>query len=265
VIVPLILIGSIGFPVLDNLRQVAWAKIRRQRIHPNGSLIRLNLNTKIILSTTFCVYVIGFLIIALGEITQTTEPVGKVLADAHFMNMNRTSGFNTIPPANMGLLSQLGLIALMFIGGSPASVAGGVKMMVFAVLVLTVWSTIRGRTETTAFGRTIPDALVRKSATLVVMCLGAVLLTTAVMVATEPVPEGGAVLGPYLFEATSAFGTTGLSLGITSELGTPSRIALICAMFVGRVGILAFAAALASVAVARGTGATYPSEEVVIY
>ena len=265
VIVPLIVLGSIGFPVLDNIRSTVWARIRGKRVGASGSLIRLNLNTKIILSTTLAVYVIGFLIITIGELTQTDQPLRLVLLDAHFMNINRTSGFDTIAPAEMGLLSRLGLIFLMFIGGSPASVAGGVKMMVFAILVLTVWSTIRGRAETTAFGRTIPDVLVRKSATLIVMCLGGVLVTTGVIVATEPVPEGGAILGPYLFEATSAFGTTGLSLGITSELGAPSRVALIVAMFIGRVGVLAFAAALVSVGAKRRASAYYPSEDVVIY
>ena len=85
------------------------------------------------------------------------------------------------------------------------------------------------------------------------------------LVATEPQDEGQAVLGPFLFEATSAFGTCGLSMGVTPELGAPSRIALIFAMFVGRVGILAFAASLVSVAAARRSYATYPSENVVIY
>jgi len=265
VIVPLIVLGSIGFPVLDNIRQVIVARIRGKRVTEGGSLIRFNLNTKIVLTTTFVIYIVGFVLIMVGELTQTTEPMGKVLLDAHFMNINRTSGFDTIPPQDMGLLSRLVLIFLMFVGGSPGSVAGGVKMMVFAVLVLTVWSTILGKSETTAFGRTISDTLVRKSATLIVLCLGVILTTTAVFVATESGAQDEAVLGPYLFEATSAFGTTGLSLGITGSLGVPGKVALIVTMFVGRVGILAIAAALLSVTSGHRSTAAYPTEDVVIY
>lgn len=263
VIVGLIVFGSIGFPVLDNIRQVFWARVRGIVAH-KGSLIRLNLNTKIVLSATLAVYVFGYLAIMLGESTQTAEPIGAVALDAHFMTINRTSGFDTIAPQDMGLLSRLTLILLMFIGGSPASVAGGIKMMVFAVLALTVWSTLRGKPRVEAFGRTIPDELVRKSATLIVMSLVAVMLVTGVLVATESNGDSP-TLGPYLFEATSAFGTTGLSMGITPELGPAGKGAIMVAMFFGRVGPLAVMAALFAIGRARRPSYEYPTEEVVIY
>ncbi len=263
VIVGLIVLGSIGFPVLDNLRRVFWAKVRGIRSY-NGSLIRLSLNTKIVLFTTVAVYLLGFILILIGEGTQTNQPLNAVLLDAHFMTINRTSGFNTIAPQDMGLLSRLTLILLMFIGGSPASVAGGIKMMVFAVLALTVWSTLRGKPRVEAFGRTIPDELVRKSATLIVMSLAVVMLVTGVLVATEGNGESP-TLGPYLFEATSAFGTTGLSMGITSDLGVPGKIAIGVAMFLGRVGPLAVMAALFAIGRARQPNYEYPVEDVVIY
>ena len=164
----------------------------------------------------------------------------------------------------MGLLSRLSLIALMFVGGSPGSVAGGIKLMVFAVLVLTVWSTIRGREHTTVFGRTIPDALVRKCATLIVLSLVTVMSVAGVLAFTDA-NLGTQSLGPLLFEATSAFGTTGLSTGITSSLSFPGKIAIMVAMFVGRVGPLAVMAGLASVARARRARHYYPTEEVVVY
>jgi trk/ktr system potassium uptake protein len=136
--------------------------------------------------------------------------------------------------------------------------------MVFAILALTVWSTLRGKPRVEAFGRTIPDALVHKSATLIVMSLATVMLATAVLVATETSPANPTI-EPFLFEATSAFGTTGLSMGITSELGVPGRIAIIVAMFVGRVGPLAVLAALLAIGAGRRTVYEYPTEEVVIY
>ncbi len=259
----LIVLGSIGFPVLDNLRRVAWARLRG-RVTYDGALVRLSLNTKIILTATAAVYIFGYAMIVLGELTQTAEPLGLVLLDAHFMTINRTSGFDSIAPGEMGLLSRLALIFLMFVGGSPGSVAGGIKMMVFAVLALAVWSTLRGKPHVEAFGRTIPDSVVRKSATLIVMSLAVVMATTGVLVATESGPEAQ-TLGPYLFEATSAFGTTGLSLGITTTLAPPGKIAITTAMFVGRVGPLAVVAALLAVGRAKRPSYEYPTEEVVIY
>jgi len=263
VIAPLIILGSIGFPVLDNLWRVGWARLRRQRVH-RGGLIRLNLNTKIVLTTTLVVYLFGYGFIFLGELTQTAEPSTLVMLDAHFMTVNRTSGFDTIPPAEMGMLSLLTLLLLMFIGGSPGSVAGGIKMMVFAVLALTVWSTITGRSETQAFGRTLPDALVRKSATLIVLSLAAVMAATGVLAASNT-GDGQFSFGELLFEATSAFGTTGLSLGVTPETSTPGRLALTGAMFVGRVGPLAVMAALVGVTLRKRPRYAYPTEDVVIY
>ncbi len=262
VIVPLIVLGSIGFPVLDNIRQTLVARMRGVRIL-NGRLIRLNLNTKIVLAATLTIYLMGYLVILLGEITQASVPLSTAMLDAHFMTINRTSGFDTIAPGEMGLLSQLMLILLMFIGGSPGSVAGGIKMMVFAVLALTVWSTLTGRRQTEIFGRTIPDAVVRKSATLITLSLATVMTVTGVLAATEV--AAGHTLDQILFEATSAFGTTGLSMGVTQDATTTGQIALMVAMFVGRVGPLAVLAGLLSVTRGAKSRYAYPTEEVVIY
>jgi len=262
-VAPMIVIGSIGFPVLDNIRQTVIARFRKRRLD-NGRLIRLNLNSKIILTTTAVLYLLGLVVILIGERTQADVPMRLALLDAHFMNINRTSGFNTIAPADMGLLSQLTLILLMFIGGSPGSVAGGIKLMVFAVLALTIWSTLMGRKQTEVFGRTIPDPVVRKSATLITLSLAMVMAVTGVLAATET-GDGRHSLDELLFEATSAFGTCGLSIGITAEISDPGKIALMVAMFVGRVGPLAVLAGLLSIARGAKTRYEYPREEVVIY
>jgi trk/ktr system potassium uptake protein len=267
VIVPIIVFGSIGFPVLDNLWRVFWSRLRGKRLH-KGALIRLNLNTKLVLTTTLAVYLFGVLFITLSEMTQTAEPGRFILLDAHFMTMNRSCGFDTIPPDTMGLLSKLTLILIMFIGGSPGSVAGGIKMMVFAVLILTVWSTILGRNEVRAFKRTLPEALIKKSATLIVLSLMVVMATTGVLAATMPTsPDTSTVfeLDDFLFEATSAFGETGYSVGVTAETPTPARIALMGAMFFGRVGPLAVLAALIGITKRRTPRIGYPTEDVVIY
>jgi len=259
----LIVLGSIGFPVLDNIRKVIVARVRRVRLE-GASLVRLNLNTKVVLVTTLSVYLLGFVTIILGELTQADQPLGVAALDAHFMTINRTAGFATIAPDEMGLLSQLTLILMMFIGGSPLSVAGGIKIMVFAILALTVWATITGKPHVEAFGRTIPDALVRKSATLIVLYLAAVMAVGGVLAATET-GEHGQSLDALLFETVSAFGTCGLSLGITPDLSLPGKIAISVAMFVGRVGPLAALAALVAAARVRRPRYHYPTEDVVVY
>ena len=259
----LILCGSIGFPVLDNIARVAWARIRG-RWAQGRQLIRLNVNTKIILTTTACLYLFGFGTILISEIVLEGVPLSIAVLDAHVMTFQRTTGFNTVSPDDMGLLAQLSLIFLMFIGGSPGSVAGGVKVMVFAVLAMTVWSTLNGKNDTEAWGRRIPDEIVRKCATILALCLGICMISAGVLAVTEHAVQVGQ-MGPILFEAVSAFGTTGMSMGITSELSTPGRITIMVTMFIGRVGALAIFAALFSVRTASRAQYSYPTGDVVIY
>ena len=263
VIPALILFGSIGFPVLDNVARVAWARIRGNRAQ-GRQLIRLNVNTKIILATTACLYLFGYTTILISSVALEGAPISIAALDAHFMTFQRTTGFNTVSPDDMGLLAQLSLMFLMFIGGSPGSVAGGVKVMVFAVLALTVWSTLIGRSETEAWGRRIPDEIVRKCATILALCLGICMMSAGVLTVTENAVHGDR-MGPILFEAVSAFGTTGLSMGITSELSAPGRITIMATMFIGRVGALAVFAALFSVRPTKRVQYSYPRGDVVIY
>ncbi|XHC25577.1 potassium transporter TrkG [Phycisphaerales bacterium ac7] len=261
VIAPLIILGSIGFPVLRNVWDVLVAKFRHRRLNPNGGLIRINLNTKIIVGATLIAYLIGYVLIVISEYAQTSEPLHLILLDAHFMSVNRTAGFNTIETGEMGRLALLALIFTMFLGGSPVSVAGGIKMMVFAILAFTVWSNIRGQSVTTAFGRTIPDALVRKSATIVVLFLLLLLISTGVLAVTEP----DLSLTQVLFEATSACSTVGLSTGITDELSPVGRATILVSMFIGRVGVFALLAALISVRARSRPRIEYATEDVPIY
>lgn len=262
---PLIVLGSIGYAVLENVWRVVVARLRGRRTE-GGALIRLSLHTKLVLSAALAAYLLGVIVIIVGEAVQTSEPWRHIVLDAHFMSINRTTGFNTIDVNAMGGLARLALIFLMFVGGAPGSVASGVKLIVVAVLALTVWGTIRGRAQTTAFGRTLPDDVVRKCAALALACLLVVLASTAGLVLSE---ENNTAASPslevLLFEATSAFGNTGLSMGITDKLSAAGKVNLILTMFVGRVGVFATLAALASVGARRRPRIEYPTERVSIY
>lgn len=261
IMVGLIVVGGIGLPVLDNIRSVVWAKWRGRRMS-NQALIRLNLHTKIVLTTTAAVYIAGALAIMLGRLTQGGEPWHLALLDGHFMSVTaRTAGFDTVAPAEMGPMSRLSLLTLMFIGGSPGSAAGGVKTVSVAIIVLTIWATMRGKATTEAFGRSIPENLVRRAATLITLGAGIIALLTLALALTD---GRGRLLGDLLFEVVSASSTVGLSTGLTGELSPPGRVILIIAMFTGRLGPLVILAALVSVGRRPAPHRHYPSESVVM-
>ena len=124
------------------------------------------------------------------------------------------------------------ITSLMFIGGASASVAGGIKVNTLAVILVAVISTIRGRSSATAFGREIPEEQVRRA-----LVLGAISITVVFVVAVSlNITDGALAFLDLFFESVSAFGTVGLSTGITSVLTHWGQLVLVVAMFVGRVG-----------------------------
>lgn len=264
VIAGLVVMGGIGFPALDNLRQVMFARLRGKRTK-QGRLIRVALHTKLTLITTLVVYLVGLVLTFISEYFQRLDTVGVSLLDAHFMAIaSRTAGFNTIPAAEMGPLSRFVLVVQMFIGGGPASTAGGIKTVATAVLVLTVIATLRGRAQTEAFKRTIPDALVRKAAVLITLGLATVATLIGVLSLTESRGDAHLPLEEIVFESVSASATVGLSMGTTAGLSDPGRVAVILAMFVGRLGPLAVLGALASVRRTDRAQYAYPDEGVLM-
>ncbi len=283
VILPLIVLGGLGFPVLENLWEVARLRtgdaagrlLRRLRGfgEPTPQIDvarrRLRLHTKLVLVTTAALYVYGFLMIGLGQLApylrehayRDTDPtsVGQVLADASFMSVSaRTAGFNSLPMEEIQPTGRTALMTLMVVGGSPGSTAGGVKTTVLALLVLSVIATMRQRESTEAFRRRISDALVRKAATIALCYLGLIVVGVLLLSMTE-----SQSFENVLFEVISAATTTGLSLGITAQLTTAGKCVIIAVMFLGRVGPLAL---LVSLVFRSDSGSrySYPREEVVL-
>lgn len=247
VIMPLIVIGGIGFPVLSDLWRVATRRLRsrkqsaRQRLHLPGE--RLSLHSKLTLMTTAILLAVGFIGIL---IAQSLAPGGNPrpwhgeLADAAFMSVTaRTAGFNSVPMDELTPASIVLTISLMFVGGSPGSTAGGMKVTTLALLVLSIMATIRGRAETEAFGRAIPEALVRKAGAIALSMLLLPMVASYFLAMTDPGP-----LTPIVFEAVSAATTTGLSLGLTTALSDPGKLIITGTMFLGRIGPLALMGAL---------------------
>jgi trk system potassium uptake protein TrkH len=288
-IVPLIVVGGLGFPVLlDMWQYVGAARLRRR----GGTAVRfsgtarcsraslprsqLNLHTKLVLSTTASLIIVPTIMLMFFELPTGQEPVAHPSAGeaprmsdlstmgragaAFFQAVTvRTAGFNTVAMDAEALSpgSVFLLMLLMFVGGSPGSTAGGVKTVAVAVLALAVITSLRRRRNVEAFGRTIPEDAVRLAAAVVTVMFGVVSAVTLALAVTESAP-----LQTVLFESVSACGTVGLSAGLTGELTTEGRIIIMFAMFAGRLGPLTVMIALAG-----GTAPVrydYPPEQVTI-
>lgn len=257
---PLIILGGLGFPVLYNIARMCLAGIvnrfRRHRKFILGAELaptrpRFSLQTKLAVTTSLALIILGTLVLLLlGSCS---------LPGAFFQSVTaRTAGFNTIVIKDLSPGGQFMLIALMVVGGSPASTAGGFKTITLAVLVLSVWATLRRRDNVEAFGRTLALETLRRAAALVILFLALLLVVTLALSIAQPDDS----LADLLFESASACGTVGLSTGLTESLTTAGKYILMIAMFLGRLGPLTFLVAVS--ARHRPAKYGYPSEPLVI-
>lgn len=231
-IASLFIIGGLGFTVLLEILQ----KRRFQR---------LTLHAKMVAGITSLLLITGTLVIFIMEynnpvtLGQHTLP-GKLMNAFFTAATPRTAGFNTVPTDGLLSSTLFFIIGLMFIGASPSSTGGGIKTTTFGALVVAVVSTIRGSEDPLLFKKKLPTEILRRSLSIVMISSLLVFAVTFVLLVTE-----GRTLLPVLFEAMSAFGTVGLSTGITPELTPIGRVAIIITMFAGRVGPLTLVFALA--------------------
>ncbi len=231
VIMALIIIGGVGFVVWDDMMTYKF-KLKRYHLH-----------SKIVLFMSGILIFGGAFLFLLVERNATGAglPVGEQILAALFDSVTaRTAGFNTVDTAALSDAGKLLTIALMFIGGSPGSTAGGVKTTTIMVLMLYSFSYMRKNRSTSIFGRSLEEDALRKASavffTNLMLALGATILISAIQ--SLPMLD-------ILFETFSAIGTVGMSTGITRELNDISRICIIFLMYCGRVGSLSFANALA--------------------
>ena len=204
----LIIIGSLGFSV--------WSEIYHYK-----ETRRLSVHSKIVLLVSGVLLLGGFLAFFALEYNNpnTLQDMNfkDKIVNAFFASVTpRTAGFNTIDLAGMTTASKFLTIFLMFIGGSPGSTAGGLKTATFGILLITVISVIRGREDSEAFGRRFPKELVYKAFSLFFIAMSIVLIVTLVLSVTE----NNENFLDLLYEATSAFGTVGITTGVTQELST---------------------------------------------
>jgi Trk-type K+ transport system membrane component len=204
-----------------------------------------SLHTRVTLATTAALLVLGPLVVLVTEWTNPATlgglPVPDRLLSGWFSGVSpRTAGFNTIDYARADPATLLATDVLMVIGGGSAGTAGGIKVTTLAVLALGVVSEARGDPDIDVFGRRIAPGTVRQALAIASLALVAVSLATLVLLEITPFS-----LDAVLFEVTSAFGTVGLSTGITSQLQPAAQYLLAALMFVGRIGPITAASALA--------------------
>lgn len=264
VVMALIVVGGIGFLTLEEL-------YLRRRADRAGRRLQLSIHTRIVLATTAILLVGGWILFTAFEwrVTLAGMPVWARPLNSLFMSVTaRTAGFNTIDYGQAADSSNFLTVLLMSMGGSPGSTAGGLKTTTVALIGLLAWARFRGETVTSLWGRSIPEETVQRAIGLFVVAFALVTLAIFILTSTEigriahPAARGGFLL--YMFEAASAFNTVGLSMGVTADLSTPGRLLTILLMYVGRVGPLTFAAAIA---LRRATPAgefRYAYEDVVV-
>ncbi|OEC00481.1 ATP synthase subunit J [Lysinibacillus sphaericus] len=228
----LITIGGLGFIVMNELYEYRETK-------------RLSVHSKIVLSATVILTVGSTLLIFLFEYTNSKTigdltGMGKILGSFYQAVTPRTAGSNTLPIGDLTHSTLFLTILLMFIGAGSGSTAGGIKITTFAVLAATLWAQIRGKEDVVLFRRRIVIETILKALTVAMCGMVIVVFVTIFLSITEQKHS----FMMYLFEATSAFGTVGLSMGLTPELTPAGRIVIILTMFAGRLGPLTIAFAI---------------------
>ncbi|MEC0284250.1 TrkH family potassium uptake protein [Terribacillus saccharophilus] len=246
----LLILGGIGFIVVADILQKKKGK-------------RLMLHTKVVLWMSAILVAIGTMLIFLLEYGNPAT-IGnlpwndKLLASYFHGVVPRTAGFNSLNTADLTLGSQLVTMALMFIGGGTGGTAGGIKVTTFAILLFAVWALIKGKQEVNIRNRRIPGDLVFRAFSITTYSV----LLVSLFVFLLAITEKGAALNYIAFEVLSAFGTVGMTLGLTPELSEPGKMLLSLLMFMGRVGPITIAFALAFRI--KKTAVRNPEERIII-
>ena len=215
----------------------------RQYIQGQLPIRLLKVQTKIPIIISVVLIFLGMIFILAGEFNTSMAHLSwfqKLLMSFFHSVSSRTAGFQAMDISYFHASSLWIILILMFIGASPGSTGGGIKTTTFGVLLSSVWTNVRGLSTIELFGRTIPQKVVYKSITILIISFVTVFLFFYALLWTEIID-----FFPILFETISAYSTVGYSLGVTTDISTYGKIILILLMFIGRIGPLTFAFALA--------------------
>jgi trk system potassium uptake protein TrkH len=249
VVMILIIIGGIGFGVITEIFNFNKFK-------------HFSLQSKIVITISIVLIIFGMIVIFGFEYTNP-DTMGnlkfgdKVLSSLFLSVTPRTAGFNTVPTGSLRTSTLFFIIILMFIGASPGSTGGGIKTTTFGVMGVTLWNLVIGKKDMEIFNRQLEKEVIYKAIAITMISSFLIVLVTTILTITE----SGTFLD-ILFETVSAFGTVGLSTGVTPTLSKIGRVLITFTMFAGRVGPLTFAVAFAEKQ--RKGIYHYPTEDVMV-
>jgi trk system potassium uptake protein len=259
VITGLIIFGGIGYEVILELYLMLRERITNSSIRTVRSL-----NFRVAISTTIFLLLGGTLSIWLIEMqnnqTIGTLGTGQQLLAAWFQAVtSRTAGFNTIDISKMTTAGLFITIALMLIGGCPGGTAGGIKTTTARILASSTYAVLQGKESVVLYRRQVPNGLILKA---VGVTFGSIMTVVAAVIVISLVEPPKLNFIQILFEVVSGFGTVGLSMGITADLTSVSKLVLVATMYIGRVGILLLISAL--LGDPKATAINYPEESLLV-
>jgi len=268
VIMLLIIIGGLGFTVwIDIINFFKSTKERNFTI--KRGFRNLSLHSKIVLIMTFSLIIFGWIFFFVSEFAnyQTIggERIDHKLLISLFQSVSlRTAGFDTINQSGLNYSSKLMSIILMAIGGSPGGTAGGIKTVTIGVIILSIRSVIKGSDSINVFRRSISFYNLQKSLSVTMMIFSCILLSTMLLSFSEVNMNYDYEFIDLLFETTSALGTVGITVGITPYLSSFGKVVIIICMFIGRLGPVTIAVALAAKQNRNQNLIHYPEEKVLV-
>ncbi|WP_088005853.1 TrkH family potassium uptake protein [Indiicoccus explosivorum] len=252
IVIMLIILGAIGFPVLIEVKAFLSSSDR---------LFRFSLFTKITTATFGILLVAGTAGILLLEAGNSFRNMAwhEMFFAALFQSVSsRSGGLTTIDVSLFSEATNVFMSALMFIGASPSSVGGGIRTTTFAIAILFLINFARGKNNIKVFNREVYLVDVFRAFAVIILSGFLLLGSIVILLITEPEAEIVAIL----FEVSSAFGTCGMSIGLTDELSTPGKFVIMALMFIGRVGLISFIFSLGGKS--DPTNFHYPKERVII-
>ncbi len=258
-------LGGLGFPIVVNLLKYLKYKIKTLFTFSTQKIIYkpwvLNLNSRITLVTTFSISIVAFILFYFLEYNNALiehSGFGKIVTALFGATTPRTAGFNTIDTASLAFPTLMMIFLLMWIGASPQSTGGGIKTTTFTIATLNILSLAKGKSRIEIFRREISDVSVRRA--FAIISLSFIVIGFGIMLIS--IFDKDKDLLSIAFECFSAYGTVGLSLGITSKLSSASKLVIIIIMFVGRISMLSLVTAVFKKI--KHKNYSYPKEELTI-
>ena len=261
---PLVLITVMALVVIGGMGVLVWydlvGSVRKKRSMMLHSSLIFKLTAGLILFGT----IVFFMSEYYNPATIGTMDLGQKIVNSFFQSITtRTAGFATVSVANLFTRTKVLFCMLMFIGAAPGSTAGGIKITTFWVVVMTIWSFLRGKQDTVIGGKKIRSDVVYRALTIMILMLGMIFASAAIIFSNEIAVQQ---LSPMdtLFEVVSAAGTVGLSCDLTPTLLDSSKYILIANMFLGRVGLVTFALAMTAHRATRSKNEILPEGKIFV-